>query len=132
MVVSGFHPFVSARRNLQVSMERSAAKCGAMGIRTRTFECESMVLSRKIGASHPQRRSPIVRSYEKNEIRNTEQLQRVSSAGLMDSFYHLRGAEMLLLHIERSQSMWFGLLVRTPPGPLPRDAIQAGQNGRRA
>ena len=42
------------------------------------------------------------------------------------------GVQPLLLHVERSQLRWFGhLVVRMPPGRLPKEVFQARPAGRR-
>ena len=52
---------------------------------------------------------------------------RVSSLDLQD---RLR-AELLLLHVQRSQLRWFRHLIRMPPGRLPGEVFQACPSRRK-
>ncbi len=53
---------------------------------------------------------------------------RVRSSVIRDGL----GVELLLLCVKRSQLRWFGHLVRTPPGRLPMEMLQASPVGKRS
>ncbi len=62
-------------------------------------------------------------------------LRRVAGVSLRDKMrrsviHEELGVELLPLYVERNQFLWFGHLVRMPPGCLPMEVFQAHPAGK--
>ncbi|KAK0138211.1 putative uncharacterized transposon-derived protein F52C9.6 [Merluccius polli] len=127
----------SSDRDLQLSLDRFAAECEAVLVKTelsrksiyQSIYVPALTYGHELWVMTERTRS-WVQAAEMSFLRRVAGLSlrdRVRSSVIREEL----GVDPLLLRVERSQMRWLGHLVRMPPGRIPGEVFRARPTGRR-